>query len=371
MHSSNSIAAISTALLALSGSVSAANVNRWNKWVKSQDVATSTEWVTVYETQTVTLKSASTQKAVYENLGHAANDDVVPPIATTLVTQVAPAAETPAATVENAAAEDSQSTEESSVNIQAVSNAASSSSGSSAQVPSGGKRGYAYNDANLVNNLASAGTRGSWAYNWDSASNGLANGVEFVPMLWGDRPDHTNRWASNIEKSLNDGATHILSFNEPDHAAQANLSPEAAAAAHVKYINPYAGRARIGAPAITNSNLDGEGTRWLKKFVSACETAGCKFDFCVAHWYSPADQAQSLIDHLNEVHSICNNKPVWLTEFAPLGNDQQNAEFLNNNLNRLDNELSYLERYSYFMVSVGSLMSSTTSLSTLGQAFFN
>lgn len=362
MHPANSIAVLSTALIALSGSVSAANVYRWKHWAKPDQVSTSTEWVTVYETQTVTLKSTPTSEAVYQNQQPATN------------AVAAPAAEAPAAeaSVPNTPVveQSSQSTNDASVNVQAVDNAASSSS-SSAQVPSGGKRGFAYNNANLVNNLVSGGTRGSWAYNWDSASNGLASGVEFVPMLWGDRSDHTDRWAGNIETSLNNGATHILSFNEPDNAGQANLSPEAAAAAHVKYLNPYAGRARIGAPAVTNSNLDGEGTRWLKSFMAACATAGCKFDFCVAHWYSPADQAQSLIDHLDEVHSICDNKPVWLTEFAPLGNDQQNAEFLNNNLNKLDSQVSYLERYSYFMVSVGKLMSSENSLSSLGQAFFN
>ncbi|CAI4217260.1 unnamed protein product [Parascedosporium putredinis] len=352
MHPTNSIAVITTAVLALSSSVSAANIGRWNKWSRPEEASTSTSWVTVYETQTVTLKASPTQKTVYKNGGQPANN--VAAEATTLATQVVAAAETPVAVESNQGA---------SVNVQAVNNAASSSA-------SGGKRGFAYNDANLVNNLVNGGTRGSWAYNWDSVSNGLASGVEFVPMLWGDRADHTNRWANNIEKSLSEGASHILSFNEPDIAAQANLSPEAAAAAHVKYINPYGGRARIGAPAVSNSNLDGQGTRWLKSFMSACDRVGCKIDFCVAHWYSPASDPQSLINHLNEVHSICGNKPVWLTEFAPLGNDQENAAFLKNNLGRLDGELSFLERYSYFMVSVGSLMSSSTSLSSLGQAFF-
>lgn len=385
MHLTNSLAVLSAALLALTGPVSAANINRgnhrYNKWSKP-DAATTTRWVTVYETHTVTLKSpsAATPKTVYQNIKPSPDNAAAAapaPVATTLVTQAAPAAETPVAEQQQQQQQQPSQNDnkpavvqDSSVNAQSVNNAASSSSSSSAQSPSGGKRGFAYNDANLVNNLVNGGTRGSWAYNWDSLSNGLSSGVEFVPMLWGDRPDHTDRWAANVEKSLSEGASHILSFNEPDHAAQANLSPEAAAAAHVKYVNPYAGRARIGAPAITNSNLDGQGTRWLRSFMSACESAGCKIDFCVAHWYSPADQPQSLIDHLNEVHSICGNRPVWLTEFAPLGSDDQNAEFLRNNLNRLDSELGYLERYSYFMVSVGSLMSSQTSLSALGQAFF-
>jgi len=236
--------------------------------------------------------------------------------------------------------------------------------------PSAGKRGFAYNDAILVNNLIDDGVHGSWAYNWDSSDNGLSDSIEFVPMLWSDHSDHTNRWPDNVKEMLRKGATHLLSFNEGDRADQANMSPETAAGAHLKWMNPYSNRARISAPAISNSNLNGEGIQWLEQFITICERLGCKIDFCVAHWYSQYDQGDALIQHLEEVHRVCKDRPVWLTEFAPFGNEQQINEFLKSNLGRLDNDVPWLERYAYFMVRVGSLMSSSDRLSSNGNTFF-
>jgi hypothetical protein len=232
--------------------------------------------------------------------------------------------------------------------------------GGGSTVASGsGKRGLAYNEAALVNKYfkTSDCPSCSWAYNWDSTDNGLTNaGQSFVPMLWGTNDVHTSRWTKNVENMLAKGSTHLLSFNEPDFPSQANLSPDSAAAGHVKYMNPYASRAKIGAPAITNSNIAGQGLDWLRSFMSACNSKGCAIDFCVTHWYSPSSAAETLFSHIQQVHEICNGKPVWITEFEPFGSDSEISSFLSTNLKRLDS-LSYVERYSYFMVSEGKLVS--------------
>jgi hypothetical protein len=236
----------------------------------------------------------------------------------------------------------------------------------------GGKRGLAYNDAGLLNAFFSGGsscTKCGWAYNWDSTDGGLSHsGLDFAPMLWGTNPVHTSRWNKNADAMLAKGSTHLLSFNEPDFPAQANLSPDDAANGHIKYLNPYSGKAKIGAPAITNSNIPGQGLDWLRSFISACDAKGCAIDFCVTHWYSPTDAASTLFDHLEQVHNICHGKPVWLTEFAPFGSDDQIASFLSTNLPKLDG-LPYLERYSYFMAGTGSLLSSSNSLSSYGKVY--
>ncbi|GJD02044.1 F5 8 type c domain protein [Colletotrichum higginsianum IMI 349063] len=233
----------------------------------------------------------------------------------------------------------------------------------------GGKRGVAYNDATKVNPFFSGSCKEcSWAYNWDSSDNGLsASGVDFVPMLWGPIDIHTARWTQNADASIAKGSTHILSFNECDMPSQCNLDAGSAAAAHIKYVNPYAGKVKIGAPAITNSNIAGQGLDWLKSWVSACDTAGCSYDFCVTHWYSPSDAASTLFDHIKSVHEICNGKPVWLTEFAPFGTAEQITSFVQTNIPKLDS-LEYLERYSYFMASDG-VLNSGSGLSALGQAY--
>ncbi|KAK2016642.1 hypothetical protein LZ32DRAFT_601464 [Colletotrichum eremochloae] len=264
--------------------------------------------------------------------------------------------------------------EQAAVAIPAASSAPSAPSAkvSAASVSSpstGGKRGIAYNDPTKVTAFTGGVCKEcSWVYNWDSSDNGLsASGVEYVPMLWGPIDTHTARWTQNADAAIAKGSSHILSFNECDMPSQCNLDAGSAAAAHVKYINPYSGKVKIGAPAITNSNIAGQGLDWLKSWVSACNTAGCAYDFCVTHWYSPADAASTLFDHLQSVHEICGGKPVWLTEFAPLGSSDQISSFVQTNVPKLDS-LGFLDRYSYFMASDG-VLNSGSGLSALGQVY--
>lgn len=185
-------------------------------------------------------------------------------------------------------------------------------------------------------------------------------------MLWA--PSHASGWTANAESAIAKGATSLLSFNECDNANQCNLDAGSAASAHITYMNPFSGRARIGTPAITNSNIAGEGLDWLKAFVSACG-GQCAYDFCAAHWYDHPDTSVFL-NHLTAVHQIC-GKPVWLTEFAPLGSDAQVDAFLKEVMVELDTNpaYSFVERYSYFMAGTGSLLSSSTSLSVYGNTY--
>ncbi|KAM0282562.1 hypothetical protein ACHAQH_002930 [Verticillium albo-atrum] len=239
---------------------------------------------------------------------------------------------------------------------------------------SGGKRGFAYNEADLVGNFFSNGNdcpTCKWAYNWDSSDNGLSqSGVEFVPMLWGPIDIHTQRWEENANSAIEAGSTHILSFNECDMPSQCNMDASSAADAHVKYINPYDGKAQIGAPAVTNSNIGGQGLDWLQDWVEACDAKGCKYDFCVVHWYSPLEAADTLFTHIQEASKICGGKPVWLTEFAPLSEDDSAvASWIQTNIPKLD-ALEELERYSFFMVGEGNgQLISSGGLSGAGKAY--
>ncbi|KAJ0298908.1 hypothetical protein COL5a_011819 [Colletotrichum fioriniae] len=289
---------------------------------------------------------------------------------TTLIKSVAPKSSSQAPVAE--------AFSEAAVAVAAVPSTSSAKATASAVVSSSssstvGKRGVAYNDPTKVNAFFNgACTNCGWAYNWDSADNGLtATGVNFVPMLWGPIDTHTARWAENVKASIDKNSTHILSFNECDMPSQCNLGAAEAATQHVKYMNPYATtnnkKIQIGAPAITNSNIAGQGLDWLKAWVSACDTAGCTYDFCVTHWYSPSTAADTLFSHLQAVHEACGNKPVWLTEFAPFGTTDEISSFVSTNVPKLDS-LSYLDRYSYFMASDG-VLNSGSGLSALGQTY--
>ncbi|KZL87862.1 hypothetical protein CI238_12829 [Colletotrichum incanum] len=233
----------------------------------------------------------------------------------------------------------------------------------------GGKRGFAYNDAALVNKFTDnvQCTQCSWAYNWDSTDNGLSRqSVNFVPMLWSPAKNHTDRWSQNVDAMISSGSTHILSFNECDRPDQCHLDAASAAAAHVKLVNRYAGRVRIGSPAISNSAVDGQGLHWLELWVRTCDDLGCEYDFCVTHWYG--DSVENLMEQIASVHEICRGKPVWLTEFAiDSGSDEQHAAFITAVVPQLD-AVEYIERYAYFMIQDGRFVSGST-ITSSGQAY--
>lgn len=229
------------------------------------------------------------------------------------------------------------------------------------------KRGVAYNDVELANTFVSSCSNCGWAYNWGPSSGGI-KGVNYIPTLWGDADDKVKYFEENIDECLSNGAKAIFSFNEPDNGGQANMTPERAAASHVKLLNGYSGKALIGAPSISNSGLAGEGIAWLKSWVSACESAGCKYDFCNVHWYSEVEYGETLFEHLKAAHETCGGKPIWLTEYAPFGSDDAIAGWLEETIPRLE-ALEYLDAYSYFMVSTGALMSSASELSTYGKVY--
>jgi len=148
------------------------------------------------------------------------------------------------------------------------------------------------------------------------------------------------------------------------------MTPAAAAAAHVKLMNPYAGKALIGAPSISNSGLPMEGREWLENFVKECDNQSekCHYDFCNVHWYSEVEYGETLFEHLEKSHEICGGKPIWLTEFAPKGSDEAIASWLEEAIPRLE-ALDYLDAYSYFKVETGMLMTTETEMSKYGSVY--
>ncbi len=232
------------------------------------------------------------------------------------------------------------------------------------------KRGLAYNSATLTG--AFAGQSMSWAYNWADKPDGtLGSGIEFVPMLWGEKK--FGDWAAAAKSALAAGAKHMLSFNEPDLAEQANMNAATAAAAHIKYMNPYAGQAKIGSPAVTNGGpsggTDGMGLGWMRNFFDRCN-GNCKVDFLTFHWYDSADNVAYFKNYVSDVIKFAKEKgvqKVWLTEFAAAGSDEQVAKFLAEVLPWMDSN-DAIERYSYFMCADGRLVNGN-SLSTVGKAY--
>ncbi|RYP63601.1 hypothetical protein DL771_009209 [Monosporascus sp. 5C6A] len=255
-----------------------------------------------------------------------------------------------------------------------VASSAPTTTETSTLAPSGGsKRGAAYNDVEMLKALLEKTDAISWVYNWGDEPWGLDVDIPYYPMMWGEK--FSAHWVENAQAACDKGTEVLFSFNEPDHASQANMSPEYAAVKHQEWMNPFADKARIGAPAITSSWEKNQGLDWLNQFFKACD-GKCQFDFCNAHWYGPGgdEGANLFLEHVRNVHEACDNKPVWVTEFMSEGSASDNEVFMKKVVQSLDSpEFDFVEKYSYFMVGVGDtfLMSSTTEPNTLGKIYAN
>ncbi|KAI4730322.1 hypothetical protein E4T49_01904 [Aureobasidium sp. EXF-10728] len=250
------------------------------------------------------------------------------------------------------------------------SSSAQASSTSSSVVPQSsstgtGKRGLAYNTASLLT-CFEGDNQVSWGYNWDSDSAGLSSSFNYVPLLWGLTNGHTDVWNSRATSAIANGATHLMSFNEPDMTSQSNLSPQDAASAYKTWMMPFAGKAKLGAPAVTNGG-GSMGLNWLAAFLEACD--GCQIDFVTIHWYDSASNTAYFKEHVQNATDVAGGKPVWVTEFAPTGTPSNSdiATFLEDVMPWMDSQ-SFVERYSYFMAGDGALLSGTEP-SSFGQTY--
>lgn len=235
--------------------------------------------------------------------------------------------------------------------------------------PGSGKRGLAYNDASLTSITSGTNSKLTWAYNWFSAPGaGQNKALTFIPMLWSDRADHTTPWAANANAAIAAGANTLLAFNEPDQCGGGgSCMPMAnAVAAYKKYMQPFAGKAKLGAPAVTNGGGT-MGLNWLKTFITQC--TGCTIDVIPIHWYDSATNVAYFKNHIQDAYKAGGNRPLWITEFGASGTEAQKIEFLKQVMPWLDS-LSYVQRYSYFMDSKGILVNSNgAGMTPLGQVF--
>lgn len=104
---------------------------------------------------------------------------------------------------------------------------------------------------------------------------------------------------------------------------------------------------RLGAPAVTGSPT---GFTWLQNWFTECSAisnSSCEVDFIPAHWYGNFEGLASHIGQLNSTYQ--NISATWVTEFACADCTLTDSEtFFNESTSWFDDQLSYLQRYSYF-----------------------
>jgi len=224
--------------------------------------------------------------------------------------------------------------------------------------------------------LSGQNSQVSWAYNWyQTPGNGFNPALEYVPMLWSDASDLTGSWASNAQAAINSGSKHLLGFNEPDlcvsGAGSSCMQMSSAVKAWKQYMEPFAGKALLGSPAVTNGGSP-MGLTWLQNFMGNC--TGCHIDFINIHWYSNKwAGANYFKQQVQAAHAMSGGRPVWVTEFG-LNNEYaftaaELSSFLEEVMEWMD-EQPYVQRYAYFMDTTNMLMNSDgTGMSDLGSTY--
>ncbi|RDW82447.1 hypothetical protein BP6252_03559 [Coleophoma cylindrospora] len=242
-----------------------------------------------------------------------------------------------------------------------------SASATASSPPGPRKRGLPYNDATLTNSFGGPNSQISWGYNWGQTPGaGFPAKYEYVPLLWSNASDLTSTWFANVNAAIAAGTTHILAFNEPDYSGQANMSPLAAAQAYMKWMQPFAGKVKLGAPVVTNGGPP-MGVEWLKEFMALCPA--CTIDFVPLHWYDGAFNYAYFRYYIENFYAQI-RKPIWITEFNGYGDDATVISFLKKVMPWLDS-LSYVERYAWFWCADGNLLSTGTNLSDYGVVYMN
>lgn len=218
------------------------------------------------------------------------------------------------------------------------------------------KRGVSENAFNLQEEFDVLIPGVSWFYNWGNVPNAniadvpSAETIEFIPMCW-----NANYNADGIREycKAHPETKYLLGFNEPNFKAQANMTPETAAAAWpaVKALADELGLELVG-PAV-NYSPDGpenDPFTWYANFVNLVGIDA--FDYIALHCYSGGTSGmQDMIDRFYGLYG----KKIWLTEFSMGGDGGVNVASPEAQIASMVQQLEYLEksdkvfRYSWFI----------------------
>jgi len=240
-----------------------------------------------------------------------------------------------------------------------------SPSPSPASTPAGGKKGLGIVNAT---DATPFGNTVSWYYNWATTPVLPRSNIEFVPMLWSGADVTT--WAADAAAAIAANSTHVLGFNEPDLAAQANLSPSKAAQlwqANMEPLKAAHPSLKLVSPAVTNGGAP-LGIAWLVDFIEAC--TGCHIDALALHIYDSASNIAYFQGYLTDAikNPSFGGRPIWVTEFMGSGTMAEQATFLGTMVPWMDDQPG-IERYAAFGVTTGDSFASGGTLTTLGTAY--
>ena len=149
-----------------------------------------------------------------------------------------------------------------------------------------------------------------WAYDWGNGTAVFPGNVEHVPMWWsyyGASQEADNTAAANLKAA---GAKSLLTYNEPDHTDQANLTVEYALQGFKQAgIACAAAGLELISPACADDN-----STWMQQFMASVASQGLKCDAVAVHSYLRNPNA--FLNYIDGIHNRY-GKNIWITEFAP------------------------------------------------------
>ena len=179
----------------------------------------------------------------------------------------------------------------------------------------------------------------SWQYNWN-ANMQSAHNYEYVPIR------HNYWWPNfNLINTI-ENTTHLLGYNEPERADQANMTVEQALRQWPKLMESGL---RLGSPAPSDG-----GRAWLYEFLDKADELNYRVDYVSMHWYEGCRTPMQFYNRLKQVHERT-GRPLWIKEFNNGANwtsncypgPEQNARWFEQVLHMLDTT-SFVERYAVF-----------------------
>ena len=182
--------------------------------------------------------------------------------------------------------------------------------------------------------------RGSWFYNWGPSTAEGTTDIEFVPCKWTAWNDVDAQWQTILN---NNTSNHLLGFNEPDGATQANMSLELMLKRWPKMLESGM---RLGSPAVASDlNL-------LYKFIDRCDALNYRVDFVAMHDYG-GGTAEQFYAKCKAIHDRT-GRPIWIKEFNFGGTwttgtptYDESAKRIREIIERYDTE-GIIERYAIF-----------------------
>ncbi|HEX3617774.1 MAG TPA: glycosyl hydrolase [Solirubrobacteraceae bacterium] len=199
----------------------------------------------------------------------------------------------------------------------------------------------------------------SWAYDWSAREQPTTLGIDWVPMVWSNRYV-TPQIIDDLKLAKNNGsARYLLGFNEPDNKAQANMTPQQAAA-----LWPQLEQTGLilGSPAPTTPTDD-----WLPRFMKLARQRHLTVNFIALHYYLDFTNPQSVAAMRAQLIQVHNryHRPIWITELGALDIRQWGQKMLHppsaaaaqsymRRVFKMLDALPFVQRYAWYTDSCAS-----------------